>query len=113
MSIMRSIRLPVTLVAAGLLIAGCAKNAPVTDTGPDAQVKEEQTGLMARAAISPDSAAVIAKGRVPGRIVEAELEEENGTLVYSFDIKTVGKDILTEVDIDAASGAILKVEPEN
>ena len=113
MSILRSLRLPVTLVAAGLVMAGCSKTPPVTDSGPDAQVKEEQTGLLAQATVSPDSAAALAKARVPGRIVEAELEQENDKLVYSFDIKEVGKDALTEVDIDAATGAVLKVEPEN
>ena len=111
MSILRTLRLPVTLVVAGVVMAGCSKAPP--DTGPDAQVKEEQTGLLAQATVSPDSAVAIAKARVPGRIVEAELENEDGKLVYSFDIKVVGQDALTEVDVDALSGMVLKVEPVN
>lgn len=113
MSILRSLRVPVTAVVASLVMAGCSKAPPVTDTGPDAQVKEEETGLLAQATISPDSAVAIAKARVPGRIVEAELEQEDGKLIYSFDIKVVGKDELTEVDVDALSGMVVKVEPEN
>lgn len=111
MSVMRSLRVPVTAMVAGLVMAGCSKTPP--DTGPDAQVKEAQTGLLAQATISPDSAVAIAKARVPGRIVEAELEQDGGTLIYSFDIKMVGKDELTEVNVDALSGAVIKVEPEN
>lgn len=113
MSILGSLRVPVTAVVASLVMVGCSKAPPATDTGPDAQVKEQQTGLLAQVTISPDSAVAIAKARVPGRIIEADLEQENGKLVYSFDIKVVGEDELTEVAVDALSGALLKVEPES
>jgi uncharacterized membrane protein YkoI len=94
-----------------LVIAACSRN--VADSGPDAVVKEEEAGLIAQATITADSAIAIAKARVPGRIVEAELEREGTVLVYSFDIKVVGKDVLTEVDVDANTGAIIKVSDES
>jgi uncharacterized membrane protein YkoI len=94
-----------------LVIAGCSRN--VADSGPDAVVKEEEAGLMAQATVTSDSAIAIAKARVPGRIVEAELEREGTALVYSFDIKVVGDDELTEVDVDANTGAILKVSGDS
>ncbi len=93
-----------------LVFAACSRNIP--DTGPDAVVTEEETGLFAQAAIPADSAVAIAKARVPGRIAKAELEKEDGALIYSFDIKVAGKDGVTEVHVDAKTGAILKVEGE-
>ena len=105
---MRHIRFPLSLAVAGLALAGCAKNEP--DTGVDAKVTEEETGLFAQAAISADSAMAIAKARVPGRVTEAELEREDNALIYSFDIKVPGKSGTTEVHVDARTGAILKVE---
>jgi uncharacterized membrane protein YkoI len=93
-----------------LVIAGCSRN--VADSGPDAVVKEDEAGLMAQATVTSDSAIAIAKARVPGRIVEAELEREGAALVYSFDIKVAGKDDLTEIDVDANTGAIIKVSDD-
>ena len=110
MSKNRYSRISVTAVAAGLLVLGCARSQ--RDTGVDAQVTEEESGLFARAAITPDSAMVIAKARVPGRITKAELETENNVLLYSFDIKAPGKGGTTEVHVDAGTGAILKVGGE-
>lgn len=50
---------------------------------------------------------------VPGRVAKAELEKEDETLIYSFDTKVVGKDGVTEVHVDAKTGAVLKVEGES
>ena len=47
---------------------------------------------------------------VPGKIKEAELEREDGKLIYSFDIST--KEGIKEVQIDALTGTVLKVEIE-
>ncbi len=54
----------------------------------------------------------IALERVPGKIVDAELEKENGRLQYAFEICTAeGK--CFDVEIDAITGEILKVEDED
>lgn len=105
---MRHIRFPLVAAVATMALIGCTKNEP--DTGIDAKVTEEEAGLFAQAAISADSAVTIAKARVPGRITKAELEKEDNVLIYSFDIKVAGKKATTEVHIDAASGAVLKVD---
>jgi hypothetical protein len=56
----------------------------------------------------------IALERVPGgRIVEAELEEERGRLVYSYDIKLDGAQGIVDVEIDATTGAVLHVARED
>lgn len=93
------------------LLAACSRSIP--DSGPDAAVTEEEGGLFAQAAIPADSAIAIANARVPGRIAKAELEKEDGALIYSFDIKVVGKAGVTEVHVDAKTGAVLKVEGES
>ena len=54
----------------------------------------------------------IASQQVAGKIKSSELEKENGKLIYSFDIKS-SKGTITEVNIDAYTGAVLAVEEEN
>jgi len=49
---------------------------------------------------------------VPGNVVSAELEVEDGNLQYSFDIVGADKSI-TEVEIDAGDGKVLATEKEN
>jgi uncharacterized membrane protein YkoI len=71
------------------------------------KVKEEKPGLLARAAIKPDSAQRIALSRVRGgEVVEIELEEEDGRLIYEIDIKTPGRDGTQEIKVDAGSGTV-------
>ena len=47
----------------------------------------------------------------PGQIVEVELEYDKGTRVYEIDVITP-EGLLIEVDLDAATGAILDVEED-
>ena len=77
------------------------------------RMKEEKKGLLAQATVTPDSARALALREVPnGRIRESEIEQEKGTLVYSFDIKVAGKSGIEEVLIDAKSGAVVAHEHE-
>jgi regulator of RNase E activity RraB len=46
-----------------------------------------------------------------GKITDAELEKEEGKLVWSFDIK-VGK-VIKEVWVDAQTGLVIKTEVES
>ena len=56
----------------------------------------------------------IALAKVPGTIVEEELEKERGVWVYEFEIKPdPKKKTLKEVVIDANSGKVLEIETEN
>jgi uncharacterized membrane protein YkoI len=116
-------RPPFLLAAMAVLAVACSRPAPAPEAppaapvvesapAPDAAVTEESAGLLAQAAITPDSALALAKARVPGQITKAELEREDGVLLYSFDIKVAGRDGITEVHVDAATGAILAVEEE-
>ncbi len=65
----------------------------------------------ADAKISQDQAEKIALAKVPGDVKEAELEKENGRLVWSFDIAQAGSGVM-DVEIDAQTGEVLKVEKD-
>jgi len=97
-----------TLLIAMTLAAGCASHGtPRVVNG--ITIKEDKVGLWSRATLPPDSAIKIALARVPGgRITEAELEEEDGRLIYSFEIKVAGKDGEDEVHVDATTGEVVK-----
>jgi uncharacterized membrane protein YkoI len=78
------------------------------------QIAEDKEGLWARATLAPDSAIRIALARVPGgTISKAELEEEDGRLIYSFEIKVAGKAGEDEVHVDARTGEVVKQEHES
>lgn len=69
--------------------------------------KETQADLQKEAKISMTKAREIALKEVPGgKIQSAELERENGKLIYSFDIKTA-KPGVTEVNVDAMTGNVI------
>jgi len=77
------------------------------------RMKEERPGLLKKAKITPDAATTTAQAKVPGgKIVSAEIEEENGKLLFSFDIQTAGKSGIDEVNVDALDGTVLGVQHE-
>jgi uncharacterized membrane protein YkoI len=90
------------LVAA--LLAGCA-------TEKDSH--DKQAKLAAEAKLSRADAEKIALSKVPGgTIKEGELEKEKGKLIWSFDVASVGTKDITEVNIDAITGAVIAVDKE-
>lgn len=61
--------------------------------------------------IGMQRAKAIALREVKGRIQSSEREKENGKMIYSFDIRTAKRGI-TEVNIDAVTGAVIAVKVE-
>ena len=113
---MKTVHLTLLFALAGGLPA-CERPEPATEEATeaqltDAQVTEAEPGLFATAGLTADSAITLAKANTPGRIVKGELESEAGALIYSFDIAVLGQEGITEVHVDAQTGAILKVEHE-
>jgi uncharacterized membrane protein YkoI len=87
-----------SLVAAGVIAA-----ALTACTSPNAK----------EAKISKAEATKLALSKVPhGTIKESELEKEKGKLIWSFDIATPGTKNITEVNIDAITGAVIAVDIE-
>ena len=71
-----------------------------------AALEEEQEALLARAKVSAESARATALAKFPGgQITESEIEEEEGRLIYSFDIDVNGE--TAEVEIDAVTGEVV------
>src|SRR5688500_7087993 len=73
---------PVVIAAVAGAVAGAAA------AWQTQHVQEEQEGLLARAAVSVEAARQTALAAFPGAaIVESEIEEEGGRLIYSFELR--------------------------
>src|SRR5712691_7707244 len=72
----------------------------------------EQEKLTREAKITKEQAQEIALKRTPGTVKSGELEREHRKLVYSFDIRN-SKGTITEVQVSAITGKIVRVEHEN
>ncbi|CAM3142677.1 PepSY domain-containing protein [Filibacter tadaridae] len=59
--------------------------------------------------ISIEQAMAIATEQVPGQVVKAELDYDDGVLLYEIDIRT-SQGVKYEVKIHAATGEILRVK---
>lgn len=65
-----------------------------------------------QAKISMDEARAIALKKVSGKVIEEELEKENGRLQYAFDIRdSSGK--IWDVEIDAITGEVLQAKEDD
>ena len=96
-------RKALVLAAGGLLVIGATAAW---------KVQHDRNALQERARISADDARATALAAVPGgKIVESELEEEDGRLIYSFDIEAA--DGTHDVEIDALTGQVLQSALEN
>jgi len=75
--------------------------------------RDVPAALLSQAKVSEDSARKVAMTRVPGSTVAAlELEREHGLLIWSFDLAVAGKPGIEEVEVDALTGKIARVEHE-
>ena len=102
-----------------VLVTGCAvAGAAVAESG-DTGIRGETIRLErqseadypARTTLTFDQAVEHALERVRGTLLKVELENEDGFLVYSVEV--VGADrSITEVMVDAGSGKILAMEPD-
>jgi len=106
-------RLSLTLTTAVAALALAATVAAAQGAKP-AYKREIPAKLAKQAKISEDSAAAIARRKVPGgNIQSVELEEEKGKLQYSFDLKVPGKSGIEEVNVNAIDGTVIAVEHES
>lgn len=78
------------------------------------QAAPTQAQLAAQAKVRESEAKRIALKQVPsGSIKTAEIENEKGHLVWSFDISKPGTRNITEVLVDAKTGRIVSISKEN
>lgn len=75
--------------------------------------REVPAALLAKVKVSEDSAFGLAKAKVPnGTVKSVELENEKGKLVWSWEFTVPGQRGVSEVDVDATTGAVGAVEHE-
>lgn len=78
------------------------------------QAEPTQAQLAVQARVKESEAKKIALQQVPsGSIKSAEIENEKGHLVWSFDISKPGTQDITEVLVDAKTGKIVSISKEN
>lgn len=78
-----------------------------------ASKQKEQAALQAQVKVSRVQAEDAALAKVPGgTIKEGELESDSGELMWSFDIATPNSNSITEVNVDAVTGAVISVVTE-
>jgi len=93
------------IVTAGVvgLVLALGSNAWADDT------EGKITELVKDATVTIDQAIKTASEKVPGTVVEAELEKKHGKTVW--EVEVLGADgNVTEVHIDAATGAVIDTE---
>jgi hypothetical protein len=97
MKVFNSLVVAVSLIGAGALLAA-----------------DKESKLEAQAKVSKADAEKTALAKVPGgKITDSELEEEDGKLIWTFDIAKKGTKDITEVHVDAKTGELIKVEEES
>jgi len=95
---------------AAALLTGCACEKGESQNNREAK----QARLAAQAKVSKDDAEKTALAKVPnGTIKEAEIEKEHGKLIWSFDVATPDTKDITEVNVDANTGAVVSVDKES
>jgi len=87
---------------------GSSISAPEKDYGSEA---EESKALQDLATISPQQARDAALAQVPGEAGKTELENENGSIVYSVEI-TDSSGAAHDMKVDAGNGRVVHQENE-
>jgi uncharacterized membrane protein YkoI len=103
-----------SMVTLGLLAGGLTA-CTTEKEGKEGKEGEKATAakLEAQAKITKAEAQKIALDKVPGgTIKEGDIEKEKGKLLWSFDIATPGTKDITEVQVDAMTGAVLDIVKE-
>ena len=115
---MKLIRLLSVIACAGLfgLASSHAATPPKETPAPKASIRPQgevkSTDLPALAKVSFQQALTAALAATPGSVIKAELEVEDGNLMYSFEIVGPDKKI-TEVEIDAGNGKVLAIDKDD
>ena len=108
------------ILVSGLLACGLlASNMALRAVAEEKAEKADKANLKEQATVSKSEAKKLALAEVKkrglhhARIKEAELEKEKGLVIWSFDISTRGTKDITEVQVDAKTGAVVSVTTES
>lgn len=81
------------------------------DTIQSVSEAQESVQLAPLAKITQDEAIMAALSATPGNFIAAELENEDGNIVYSVEMDNAG--VVFEVKVDAGTGKVLKVNNDS
>jgi hypothetical protein len=100
---------------AGTLVAGAALVGGLSAQQPQPKYKRDlPAALMKRATVSEEQAAKTALAAMPNATIKAvELEDEDGRLIYSYELKVPGHSGIEEVNVNAKTGAVVNTEHES
>lgn len=91
------------LLIGGLALSLCVAGAAgATEKG---EKSKDKAAMAAAAKISIEQAIKTASDKMPGKIIEAELEHKNGKLVWEIEIVKDGH--VTELHVDSATGDVI------
>jgi uncharacterized membrane protein YkoI len=98
---------------AALRLSSLAVGLALVASGPAWAKSEtkEKLQLSESATITIDQAIKTANEKVPGKVIEAELEKKHDKAVWEVEIATADNKIM-EVHVDSMSGSIIGVEEE-
>jgi uncharacterized membrane protein YkoI len=109
--------------ALGLALLGsaCAQNgtqgqspgyqSSIKVPGQEDDERAEAAKLSSLAKIDGNQAATAALAKVPGTVLKTQLDNENGNLVYSVEIKQASNEV-RDVKVDAGNGTVLRVDAD-
>ncbi len=101
-------------LAIATIVAGPVSAGPMCSIHPAKGLSDSQLSTLAK--VSRTEAEKIALARVKSKaavsLTSAELEAEDGCLLWSFDLKVAGESGVQEVQVDAGDGKILSVRHE-
>ncbi len=103
------------IIITSLLICGALSSPTLNQAfaAESAKKGSAQAELLAKVKVTVAQARALALTKALGGTVQSsELEEENGHLIWSFDISTPGTKNITEVQVDAKVGKIVAVAVE-
>jgi len=100
---------PLKILSIIVVALGLGISAPLVSAA-----RASQDALKAQAKVTESDARATALAKVPGGTVQsAELENEHGKLVWSFDIKDPKSPNVIEVQVDAQTGRIVSKKAES
>ena len=103
-------RIVVGVLGAALMLLGVA--AGVADDDDKGREHDAIRGALQRGEVLPLAKILaIAQEKVPGDVIEVELESKRGVLIYEIKVLTQSGRV-REVKIDARDGKVLKIEDD-
>ena len=97
----------------GTYVAVAAEMQPAYDASIKVANQNGDSGeaamLASQAKIDSNQATTAALGQVPGNVLKVSLDNEDGNLVYSVEIKTASNQI-KDVKVDAGNAKVLSVD---